>query len=104
MVAELTYIMELLVTPAFLVFIIGWFGIKKKVSLLLCVPVCFTVNVISAIIPYWNWVVNTGLLLSHGSASAMIMHIKLIVSTIVIAIGSLVIVLIKRSCKKELKQ
>jgi len=98
-IAILTYIIDFFITPTSLVFIMWWFGISKKVSLLLCIPFCLLANALSVQIQYWNWGVSSGRLLSPDSATVMITQIKLMFSTAVIAIGSIVITILKlRTC------
>jgi len=98
-ITMLTYIMDFLVTPSFLVFIIWWFGVTKKVSLLLCIPLCILVNASSIAIQYWNWGSSTGRLLSPDSTTVMITQLKLLISTAILLLGSLIIATVKQRVK-----
>lgn len=99
LIAILTMLMNFIVTPIFLLFVTSTFGIAYKVSLLLCIPICFFVNAATILIQYWNWGSSSGLLKSPDSTTIMIFQIELFVSMIMLIIGLIIISVVKLQTK-----
>jgi hypothetical protein len=99
LVSIFTMIMNFIVTPVFLLILIGMFGLKHKVNMLLCISVGLLVNAMSTLVQYWNWGSSTGLLKSPDSSSVMMLQIQLFVSTTILIIGSIIITIVKLKTK-----
>lgn len=94
-IALFTMIFNFLINPIFLIGICNYITNNKKKNMLICIPICFVVNIGSIYIQYWNWNSSMRSLTRPDSTSVMTLQIQLVVSSVVLIIGLLVIALLK---------